>query len=58
MTHLLPLTDAGLRILPRIPNQTRTFVFCLAPASRIDDLAFPLTPVLSEARLGTCASPN
>src|SRR6266702_4698030 len=56
--HLLPLTDAGLRILPRIPNQKRTFVFCLAPASRVDDLAFPLTPVLSVARLGTCASPN
>ena len=48
----------GLCILPRIPNQTRTFIFCLAPASRVDDLAFPLTPVLSTARLGTCASPN
>src|SRR6266702_3779125 len=52
-------------------SPTRAFVFCLAYPTRrgpsyfvshplvvIDDLAYPLTPVLSTARLGTCASFN
>jgi len=55
--HLLLLNHTGLCILPRIPNQKWTFVFCLAPASCVD-LAFPLTSVLSAAWLDTCASPN
>src|SRR6266702_259414 len=52
-------------------SKTRAFVFCLAYPTRrgpsyfvshplvvADDLAYPLTPVLSAARLGTCASSN
>src|SRR6266702_2947248 len=54
----LCLSPSRAFVLPRIPNRTRTFDFVSHPLVVVDDLAFPLTPVLSMARLGTCTSLN